>query len=87
MRISTNQFNTVVTHLNNIKSVRSLHCIVRPQVAVMGDGLKIWREAASKLNKQSHIGDMGWSFVLGVRRTNNSAHLKLEWIICHDVSN
>jgi hypothetical protein len=49
------------------------HGMARPQVADWGNGLQIWRVAASILNKQSRTADKGWSSSLGVGRgTNNS---------------
>jgi hypothetical protein len=52
--------------------------MAHPQVADGGDGLQIWRVAASILNKQSRTADKGWSFSLGVGpRANNSSPLKI----------
>jgi hypothetical protein len=44
------------------------HGMARPQVAVGGDGLQIWRVATNILNKQSRTTDKGWSSSLGVGR-------------------
>jgi hypothetical protein len=50
------------------------HGMARPQVADGGDALRVWREAANILNKQSRTADKRWSSNLGVgRRANNSS--------------
>jgi hypothetical protein len=41
--------------------------MARPQVVDGGDGLQIWRVAASILNKRSRTADNEWSSSLGVR--------------------
>jgi hypothetical protein len=46
---------------NHVKWVHCHHGMARPRVAVRGDGLQIWRVAASILNKQSRTDDSGWS--------------------------
>jgi hypothetical protein len=54
------------------------HDMARPRVAVGGDGLQIWREAANVLNKQSPIADKAWSSSLGVGRGDiNSKNARL----------
>jgi hypothetical protein len=48
--------------------------MARPRVADGGDALRLWREAANILNKQSRTADKGWSSRLGVGRgANNSS--------------
>jgi len=42
------------------------HGMAHPQVADGGDGLQMWRVAASIVNKQSQTADKGWSSSSGV---------------------
>jgi hypothetical protein len=42
--------------------------MARPQVAVAGDGLQLWRVAVNVLNKQLRTYDRGWPSSLGVLR-------------------
>jgi hypothetical protein len=50
--------------------------MVHLQVADGRDILQIWRAAANVLNKQSHIGNKGWSSSFGVGRGANNSHCK-----------
>jgi hypothetical protein len=50
----------------HVKWVPCHHSMARPQVADVGDGLQIWREAANILNKQSRTAYKGWSSSMGV---------------------
>jgi hypothetical protein len=49
------------------------HGMACPQVADGGDGLQIWRVAASILNKQSWTADKRWYSSLGVGRAANNS--------------
>jgi hypothetical protein len=42
------------------------HGLVHPQVSDGGEGLKLWKYAANKLNKQPQTDDKGWPFSLGL---------------------
>jgi hypothetical protein len=56
--------------------VRYVSChqgMERPQVADGGNALKVRREAANILNKQSWTADKGWSSSLGVGRGANNS--------------
>jgi hypothetical protein len=52
----------------HVRWVPCHHGMARPQVAGGGDGLQIWRVAATILNKQSPTDDKEWSASLGVGR-------------------
>jgi hypothetical protein len=58
---------------SHVRCVPCQHAMARPQVAVGGDGLQIWRVAANILNKQSGRADNGWSSSLGVGRGANKS--------------
>jgi hypothetical protein len=55
----------------HVKWVLYHHGMARPQVAIGGDGLQVWRVAANILNKQLRTGDKGWSSSLGVGLTTH----------------
>jgi hypothetical protein len=60
--------------LETVRWVPCHHGMARPQVADREDALRLWREAANILNKQSRTADKEWSSSLGVGRgTNNSS--------------
>jgi hypothetical protein len=59
--------------------------MARPQVADGGDGLQIWKVAASILNKQLRTADKGWSSSLGVERgAKNSPYKNKLFTKCHN---
>jgi len=49
--------------------------MARPPVAEGGDGLQVWRVAATVLNKQSLTADKGWYSSLPVVRGANHSSL------------
>jgi hypothetical protein len=51
---------------SHVRWVPCHHGMARPQVAVGGDGLQIWKVAVNILNNQLQTDDKGWSSSLGV---------------------
>jgi hypothetical protein len=47
---------------------------MRPQVAVLEDGLQMWAAAASVLNKQVQTAENGWLSRLKAGRVSKSSH-------------
>jgi hypothetical protein len=62
---SLSEFSYISVIHCHVKWVPCHHGMARPQVAVGGEGLQIWRVAASILNKQSRTADKGWPSSLG----------------------
>jgi hypothetical protein len=60
---------------SQVKWVPRQHCMARPQIADGGEGLPIWRVAASVLNKQSPTADKGSSSTLAVGRVAKNSSL------------
>jgi hypothetical protein len=62
--------------LASLCSVTCQYGMTRPQVAVGGDVVQIWKVVANMLNKQSPAVDKGWSFALRVVRGLMTHHRK-----------
>jgi hypothetical protein len=69
--------------LGHVRWAPCHHSMARPQVAVVEEGLQIWRVAANILNKQSRTIDKGWSSSLGERCGDITPDRKK--VICYEM--
>jgi hypothetical protein len=64
--LCTSALEYIIESSDRVKWVPCHHGMARPRVADGGNGLQIWKEVMSILNKQSRTADKGWSSRLGV---------------------